>query len=102
MEVKGDLSKVASTMVLQCLWVARLTRPDIYWTVYVLARQLTKWRKACDTRLFRLISYIRHTQDRVLYAYVGDQPQHCQLVIYSDASFAESTLNQRQEECSSY
>ena len=57
----GDLSKVCSQMVLKCLYLARIGRPDILWTVNKLARSITKWTKACDKRLNRLISYIHHT-----------------------------------------
>ena len=74
--------------VLKCLWCARLTRPDIYWTVNDLARNVTKWTKAHDKRLWRLISYMNGTKDRVLKCYVGDTPEKCQLVLYTDASFA--------------
>ena len=47
--------------VLKCLYLARIGRPDILWSVNKLARSITKWTKACDKRLCRLISYIHHT-----------------------------------------
>ena len=57
----GDWSQVCSQIVLKCLYVARIGRPDILWSVKKLARSITKWTKACDKRLCRLISYIHHT-----------------------------------------
>ena len=55
------LSKVCSQSVLKCLYLARIGRPDILWSVNKLARLITKWTKACDKRLNRLISYMHHT-----------------------------------------
>ena len=57
----GELSKVSSQIVLKCLYLARIGRPDILWSVNKLARSITKWTKACAKRLSRLISYIHHT-----------------------------------------
>ena len=57
----GELSSTCSQIVLKCLYLARIGRPDILWSVNKLARSITKWTKACDKRLNRLISYI-HTQ----------------------------------------
>ena len=57
----GELSQVCSQTVLKCLYLARIGRPDILWSVNKLARSITKWTKACDKRLNRLISYIHHT-----------------------------------------
>ena len=57
----GELSKVCSQIVLKCLCLARIGRPDILWSVNKLARAITKWTRACDKRLARLISYIHHT-----------------------------------------
>ena len=54
----GELSKVCSQIVLKCLYLARIGRPDILWSVNRLAQSITKWTKACDKRLSRLISYI--------------------------------------------
>ena len=54
----GELSHVCSQIVLKCLYLARIERPDILWSVNKLARSITKWTMACDKRLNRLISYI--------------------------------------------
>ena len=57
----GELSKVCSQIVLKCLYLARIGRPDILWSVKKLVRSITKWAKACDKRLCRLISYTHQT-----------------------------------------
>ena len=43
-----ELSKVCSQIVLKCLYVARLGRPDILWELNKIARSIRKWTKACD------------------------------------------------------
>ena len=54
----GEVSKVCSQIVLKCLYLARIGRPDILWSVNKLARAATKWIRAFDKRWARLISYI--------------------------------------------
>ena len=61
MKSVGEMSQVCSQIVLKCLYLARIGRPEILWSVNKLARSITKWTKACDKRLNRLISYIHHT-----------------------------------------
>ena len=55
MKSVGELSNTCSQIVLQCFYLARIGRPDILWSVNKLARSITKWTKACDKRLNRLI-----------------------------------------------
>ena len=57
----GELSQLCSQIVLKCLYLARIGRPDILWSVKKLARSITRRTKACDKRLNRLISKIHHT-----------------------------------------
>ena len=38
----GELSTTCSQMVLKCLYLARIGRPDILWSVNKLARSITK------------------------------------------------------------
>ena len=49
----GELSHVCSQIVLKCLYVARIGRRDILWSVNKLARSIAKWSHACDKRLSR-------------------------------------------------
>ena len=76
MKSVGELSQVCSQIVLKCLYLARSGRPDIIWSVNKLARSITKWAKACDKRLNRLISYIHHTCEYKQYCYVGNTEKH--------------------------
>ena len=68
----GELSQVCSQIVLKCFFLARIGRPDILWSVNKLARSITKWTKACDKRLNRLISYINHKSEYKQYCHVGN------------------------------
>ena len=70
MKSVGDLSQVCSQIVLKCLYLARIGRSDILWSVNKLARCITKWTKACDKRLNRLISYFHHTSEYKQYCHV--------------------------------
>ena len=55
--ITGELASECAQIVLKCL--ASIGSPDLFWTVNVLARSVTKWNKARDKRL---ISYINHAQ----------------------------------------
>ena len=87
-QATGVLAPLASKIVLKALYLARIARPDLLWTVNSLAREVTKWTVACDKRLHRLISYIHHTKTHVMTAFIGDAPEDCHLMLYCDASFA--------------
>ena len=100
-ESVGELSTVSSQIVLKCLYVAHIGRPDILWSVNKLARAVTKWTKACDKRLARLISCIHHTCEYWQYCYVGDTAQQCWLGLFSRLWFCRrrwETRSQQQEE----
>ena len=88
MKSVGELSHVCSQIVLKCVYLARIGRPDIRWSVNKLARSITKWTKACDKRLNRLISYIHHTYEYKQYCYVGNTEKHCRLGLFQDSDFA--------------
>ena len=66
----GELSKVCSQTDLNCQYVARICRPDILCSVNKLARAITKWTRACDKHLARLISYFHHTSEFKQYCHV--------------------------------
>ena len=84
----GELSKVCSQIVLKCLYLARIGRPDILWSVSKLARSITKWTKACDKRICRLISNIHHTCDYKQYCHLGNTVKQCRLGLFQDSDFA--------------
>ena len=88
MKSVGELSQVCSQIFLKCLYVARIGRPDILWSVNKLAHSITKWTKACDKRLNRLISFIHHTCEYRQYCHVGNTAKQCRLGLFQDADFA--------------
>ena len=88
MKSVGELSHVCSQIVLNCLYLARIGRPDILWSVNKLARSITKWIKACDKRLNRLILYIHHTCEYKQYCHVGNTAKQCRLGLFQDSDFA--------------
>ena len=71
----------------ESLYLARIGRPDILWSVSKIARSITKWTKACDKRLCRLISYIHHTCEYKQYCYVGNTVKQCRLGLFQDSDF---------------
>ena len=79
---------LALKLFLKCLYLARIGRPDILWSVNKLARSITKWTKACDKRLNRLISYIHHTSEYKQYCHVGNTAKQCRLGLFQDSDFA--------------
>ena len=84
----GELSQVCSQFFLKCLYLARIGRPDILWSVNKFARSITKWTKACDKRLNRLISYIHHTCEYKQNCHVGNTAKQCRLGLFQDSDFA--------------
>ena len=84
----GELSKVCSHIVLKCLYLARIGRPDILWSVNKLARTMTKWTKTCDKRLSRLISYMHNTFEYKQYCHVGNTAKQCTLGLFQDSDVA--------------
>ena len=95
MKFVGELSHVCSQIVLKCLYLARIGRPDILWTVNKLARSITKWTKACDKRLNRLILHIHHTCEYKQYCHVGNTAKQCRLGLFQDSDFAGEILKIR-------
>ena len=81
----GELPKISSQIVLKCLYLARIGRLDILWSVHKLARSITKWTKACDKRLNRLISYIHHTCEYKQDCFVGNTAKQCSLGLFQDS-----------------
>ena len=84
----GELSNTCFQIVLKCLYLARIGRPDILWSVNELARSITKWTEACDKRLNRLISYIHHTCEYRHIVHVGNTAKQCRWGLFQDSDFA--------------
>ena len=49
--LSGELSAVCTQIFLQCLYVARIGRPELLWSVNTLARSVTNWIKTCDKKI---------------------------------------------------
>ena len=88
MKSVGELSQVCFQIVLKCQYLACIGRLDILWSVNKLARSITKWTKACDKRLNRLISYIHQTCEYRQYCHVGNTAKQCRLGLFQDSDFA--------------
>ena len=76
------LSNCSEMLVLGTYWKTR------YNMVSEQTCTITKWTKACDKRLNRLISYIHHTCDCEQYCYVGNTAKQCRLGLFQDSDFA--------------
>ena len=87
MKSVGELSHVCSQIVLKCSNLARIGRPDILWSVNKLVRSITKWTKACDKRLNRLISDVHPTCEYKQYCHVGNTAKPCSLGLFQDSDF---------------
>ena len=87
-ESVGELSTVCSQIVLKYFYLARVGRPAILWSVNKLARSITKWTKACDKRLSRLISYFHHTWEYKHCCHVGNTAKLCRLGLFQDSDFS--------------
>ena len=74
------LSNCSKMLKLGKNWTTRY----FIWSVNKLARSITKWTKACDKRLNRLISYIHHTCEYKQYCHVGNTAKQCGLLQDSD------------------
>ena len=60
-EMNGELSAVSAQMVLSSLYLERIGRPDLLWSVNTLSRPVPKWNKISDKSLLRLTSCIGQT-----------------------------------------
>ena len=60
-----------------------------------LARAVTKWTKACDKRLARLIYYIHHTCEYRQCCYVGNTAQQCRSGLFQESDFAGDLVDSK-------
>ena len=80
--------KVCSQILLKCLCLVSIGRLDNLWSVNNFARAITKWTRACEKRLARLISYIHHTCEFKQFYHDGNTAQQCRLGLFQDSDFA--------------
>ena len=81
MKSVGELSHVCCQIVLKCLYLARIGRLDILWSVISLHDQVTN-------ALIDLISHIHHTCEYKQYCQVGNTAKQCRLGLFQDSDFA--------------
>jgi hypothetical protein len=84
-QAKGVLAPVASSVLMKCLYAARMARYDILRAVTQLAKMVTKWNRQCDKMLHRLICYINSTLDLTLTGWIADTPDKLEIIMYTDA-----------------
>ena len=87
-QVAGELAGDACKVLMKCLWLGRLARPDIIKPIGDLATQVQKWSRNCDKALYRLICYIHSTLEHRLVGTVNDVAGDLRLRLYVDADFA--------------
>ena len=87
LENEGQLSKFASRILMRCLWLSRLCRPDIAFAVQRLASRVTRWTKWEDRQTYRLVSYLHSTCNHVMKLTV-DPSQQPSLHVFTDSDFA--------------
>ena len=93
LESVGELSEVCSQIVLKCLYLARIGRRDISWSVNKLARwSVTKWTQACDERLARLTSSIFITQMTIVNVVMWETQHNTADLCYLKTQTLQATL----------
>ena len=88
LESVEELSELWSQIVFKCLFLTRIGRPDIPWSVNQLARSVTTWTGARDKGSARLISYLHHTSTNRQCCHVGNTAQQCRFGLSQDSDFA--------------
>ena len=84
---RGQLAAVAASVLMKCMYAARMARFDLLRAVQGLARYLTKWTTRQDAELFRLMCYIHTTKAHKMTGWVNDPFHELQGRIHSDSDF---------------
>ena len=84
---EGEMHAFAARILMKCLWLSRLARPDISFAVQRLASRITRWTKWEDRQMLRLVSYLNSTCEYVMRAAV-EPDQAPTLLVYTDSDFA--------------
>ena len=80
---------------MKLLYTARCERFDLLYPVCVLAREVTRWTRACDKQLHRLMCYFLHSLDWNLETFIGDPIDKFSVVLYCDADFVGDTKDSK-------
>ena len=85
---EGEMHAFEARILMRCLWLSRLARPDISFAVQRLASRITRWIKWEDDRQkLRLVSCPNSTCEYVMRAAV-EPDQAPTLLVYIDGDFA--------------
>ena len=89
---QGTLHQDAAKILMKTLWLARLSRPDLSFIVARLATKISRWSRADDKQLFRLMSYLCHTPSLNLIGKVGKQGG-VSIAVFTDADFGACAVS---------
>ena len=85
----GELSGLASKVLMRALWLSQLARPDISFIVGRLTTMVTRWSRFEDRQLRRCICYLHHSRDKVLVGHLDHEHEHeMSIEVYTDSDFA--------------
>ena len=87
-ETPGELFPVYAQIVLKCLYLARIGRPEFLRSVDTLARSVTKWDKVCDKKVAKIDKLLRSLQKLTAILSCASQIEDCKLSLFQDVSFA--------------
>ena len=87
-ELANKTTEQLHTVSTHAFFFSRIVRPNILWSANKLARAITKWTRACDKRLARLISDIHCTNEYKQFCHVGNTAQQCRSGLFQDSYFA--------------
>ncbi len=73
---------------MKIMYLARFSRFDLLRAVCKLAKMITKWTRACDLKLLRLVKYILHSRTHRQIGLVGDMLPDLRIGFYTDSEFA--------------
>ena len=92
----GVFSKSCRTHVGGLMWLTRASRPDLQYSVSLLARKVQNWSIEDDHRLHRVFQYLYSTQDSTLSSdcYHADRDS-LELCSYSDSDWAGDIDNRK-------
>ena len=93
--IPGTLSEHAASLLMQLLFAARVGRCDLLRKIGKLATHMTRWTRACDKELHRLMQWVHASYHYRQVGYVGDDIPDLVATLFSDADFAGSKQDMR-------
>ena len=93
-ETEGILHKHAARILMRCLWLSRLSRPDISFAVGRLTTRVSKWTAWEDRQTLRLISYLNSTKGHMMRAAVEPKAKP-EILVFTDSDFASCPYTSR-------